>query len=41
MRHKTKVIVNPASNRGRTRKRWGEIREGLKHFVRQFKEDVS
>ncbi|HPW18758.1 MAG TPA: diacylglycerol kinase family lipid kinase [Candidatus Aminicenantes bacterium] len=37
MRLKTKVIVNPASNRGRTRKRWSEIREGLRHFVREFK----
>jgi YegS/Rv2252/BmrU family lipid kinase len=37
MRLKTKVIVNPESNRGRTRKRWGEIREGLRHFVREFK----
>ncbi|MBP7707706.1 MAG: diacylglycerol kinase family lipid kinase [Candidatus Aminicenantes bacterium] len=41
MRHKTKVIVNPASNRGRTRKRWGEIREGLKHFVREFKYEFT
>ncbi|MCU0243247.1 MAG: diacylglycerol kinase family lipid kinase, partial [Acidobacteria bacterium] len=39
--HKTKVIVNPASNRGRTRKRWGEIREGLKHFVREFKYEFT
>ncbi|OGD12853.1 MAG: hypothetical protein A2W20_02110 [Candidatus Aminicenantes bacterium RBG_16_66_30] len=37
MRHKTNVIVNPESNRGRTRKRWGEIREGLKSFIREFK----
>lgn len=37
MRLKTQVIVNPASNRGRTRKRWSEIREGLRHFVREFK----
>ena len=37
MRLKTKVIVNPESNRGRTRKRWGEIREGLKSFIREFK----
>jgi diacylglycerol kinase (ATP) len=37
MRLKTKVIINPESNRGRTRKRWGEIREGLRHFVREFK----
>ena len=37
MRLKTKVIINPESNRGRTRKRWGEIREGLRHFIREFK----
>jgi len=37
MRLKTQVIVNPESNRGRTRKRWGEIREGLRQFVREFK----
>ncbi len=37
MRLKTQVIVNPESNRGRTRKRWGEIRDGLKSFVREFK----
>lgn len=41
MRLKTRVIVNPESNRGRTRKRWGEIREGLKHFVREFKYDFT
>jgi len=37
MRLKTQVIVNPESNRGRTRKRWGEIREGLRSFIREFK----
>jgi diacylglycerol kinase (ATP) len=37
MRLKTKVIVNPESNRGRTRKRWGEIRDGLKSFIREYK----
>jgi diacylglycerol kinase (ATP) len=37
MRLKTQVIVNPESNRGRTRKRWGEIRDGLKGFIREFK----
>jgi diacylglycerol kinase (ATP) len=37
MRLKTKVIVNPESNKGRTRKRWGEIREGLRSFIREFK----
>ncbi|OGD18206.1 MAG: hypothetical protein A2V76_09750 [Candidatus Aminicenantes bacterium RBG_16_63_14] len=37
MRLKTEVIVNPESNRGRTRKRWGEIRDGLRSFIREFK----
>ncbi len=37
MRLKTQVIVNPESNKGRTRKRWGEIREGLRSFIREFK----
>lgn len=37
MRLKTQVIVNPESNKGRTRKRWGEIREGLKSFIREYK----
>jgi YegS/Rv2252/BmrU family lipid kinase len=37
MRLKTQVIVNPESNRGRTRKRWGEIRDGLRSFIREFK----
>ena len=37
MRLKTQVIVNPESNQGRTRKRWGEIREGLRSFIREFK----
>ena len=41
MRLKTKVIVNPESNRGRTRKRWSEIRDGLKHFVREFKVEFT
>ena len=37
MRFKTQVIVNPESNKGRTRKRWGEIRDGLRSFIREFK----
>jgi YegS/Rv2252/BmrU family lipid kinase len=41
MRLKTRVIVNPESNRGRTRKRWGEILDGLRHFVREFKYDFT
>jgi YegS/Rv2252/BmrU family lipid kinase len=41
MRLKTKVIINPESNRGRTRKRWGEIRDGLKSFIREFKYEFT
>jgi diacylglycerol kinase (ATP) len=41
MRLKTQVIVNPESNRGRTRKRWSEIREGLRHFIREFKYEFT
>jgi len=41
MRFKTQVIVNPESNRGRTRKRWGEIREGLRSFIREFKYEFT
>jgi YegS/Rv2252/BmrU family lipid kinase len=36
-RLKTHVIVNPESNQGRTRKRWGDIREALKKFIREYK----
>jgi diacylglycerol kinase (ATP) len=36
-RLKTHVIVNPESNQGRTRKRWGEIRDALKSFIREYK----
>ena len=34
---KTHVIVNPESNQGRTRKRWGEIRDALKKSIREYK----
>jgi diacylglycerol kinase (ATP) len=37
MRLKTQVIVNPESNRGRTRKRWTEIREALRSFIKEFR----
>jgi len=35
-RLKTQVIVNPASAKGETRKRWTHIREGLRHFLHEF-----
>jgi len=34
---KTQVIVNPESNKGRTRKRWKQIKEALKTFLKEFK----
>ncbi len=37
MRFKTQVIVNPESNRGRTRKRWNEIREALRSAIREYR----
>jgi len=42
MKHlKTRVIVNPESARGRTRKRWSQIREGMRHFLHEFKYDFT
>ncbi|MDD8031843.1 MAG: diacylglycerol kinase family lipid kinase [Acidobacteriota bacterium] len=38
---KTRVIVNPASDRGRTRHRWLEIKENLKSFFKEFKYDFT
>ncbi|MGC8745482.1 MAG: diacylglycerol/lipid kinase family protein [Candidatus Saccharicenans sp.] len=38
---KTRVIVNPASNNGKTRHRWSEIKEGLKSFFKEFKYDFT
>ena len=35
-RLKTQVIVNPASAKGETRKRWGRIRESLRHIIQDF-----
>lgn len=38
---KTQVIVNPESNRGRTRRRWTQIKEALKTFLKEFKYDFT
>jgi diacylglycerol kinase (ATP) len=38
---KTQVIVNPESNRGRTRKRWRQIKEALKTFIKEFKYEFT
>ncbi len=34
---KTQVIVNPESNKGKTRKRWNHIKGALKSFLKEFK----
>jgi len=41
MHLKTRVIVNPESNQGRTRKRWKEIKEHLKLFLKDYKYDFT
>ena len=38
---KTQVIVNPESNKGRTRKKWSQIKEGLKTFLKEFKYEFT
>lgn len=38
---KTQVIVNPESDKGRTRRKWSEIREALRHFIREFKYEFT
>ena len=40
-RLKTHVIVNPESDKGQTRRRWVHIREGLRHFIREFKVEFT
>jgi YegS/Rv2252/BmrU family lipid kinase len=34
---KTQVIVNPESDRGRTGKKWSQIKDALKSFLKEFK----
>lgn len=38
---KTQVIVNPESDKGKTRKRWKYIREGLESFLKEFKYEFT
>jgi diacylglycerol kinase (ATP) len=40
-RLKTQVIVNPESAKGETRRRWSQIREGLRHFIKEFKYEFT
>ncbi len=34
---KTRVIVNPESSKGETRKKWSQIKDALKSFIREFR----
>lgn len=34
---KTRVIVNPESSKGETRKKWTQIKEALKSFIKEFR----
>lgn len=38
---KTQVIVNPESNKGRTRKRWETIKKALQAFLKEFKYEFT
>ena len=38
---KTQVIVNPESNKGKTRQRWNQIKEGLKSYLKEFKYEFT
>jgi diacylglycerol kinase (ATP) len=38
---KTQVIVNPESNKGKTRKKWNQIKDGLKSFLKEFKYEFT
>ncbi len=40
-RLKTQVIVNPESAKGMTRRRWGHIREGIRHFISEFRYEFT
>lgn len=41
MSPKTQVIVNPESDQGRTGKRWKQIKEALKSFLKEFKYEFT
>lgn len=40
-RLKTQVIINPESAKGQTRRRWGHIKEGLLHFITDFRYEFT
>lgn len=38
---KTQVIVNPESNKGRTRQKWNQIKDALRGFIKEFKYEFT
>jgi len=40
-RLKTQVIVNPESAKGRTRRRWLQIKEGIRHILQEYKVEFT
>ncbi len=38
---KTQVIVNPVSNQGKTQKRWSQIKEALRTFLKEYKYEFT
>jgi YegS/Rv2252/BmrU family lipid kinase len=40
-RLKTQVIVNPESAKGQTRKRWSQIKEGIRHVIKEFRYEFT
>jgi YegS/Rv2252/BmrU family lipid kinase len=40
-RLKTQVIVNPESAKGQTRRRWSQMKEGMRHFLQEFKVEFT
>jgi diacylglycerol kinase (ATP) len=40
-RFKTQIIVNPESAKGQTRRRWTQMKDGIRHFIREFKVEFT
>jgi len=40
-RMKTRIIVNPQSDRGKTASRWKKIKEALKYYLKEFKYEFT
>jgi len=40
-RCKTQIIVNPESAKGQTRRRWTQIKAGIRHFIHEFKVEFT